>query len=375
MADISTEMIYPLLPIYLTQQLLAPKSAVGLIEGLAVGTASIVTGLSGWISDRLGRRKPVAFAGYLITALSRPLIAFAGSWPLVMVARFADRFGKGIRSAPKDALLADAASEKDRGRAYGFERMMDYTGAVGGPIAGLGLLAWLGADRMPTIFLISTLPAALASLLILALGEKRSDAKSAGSIRFSLAGTTSGYRRLLAVTLVFGLANSANAFLILRAENLGLAVRWTILAYALYNLVAAVFSWPAGAASDRLDRRRLLIIGYAIYAISYAGFGFASEGWMVWPLFVIYGIFPALTDGVAKAWAVDTAGSAGRATAIGIYSMVVGATQIGASYLGGLLWDRIDARATFFVGALLAAVAVALIFILFPSQKMKSSLP
>jgi MFS family permease len=361
-------MIYPLLPIYLTQVLNAPKSAVGLIEGIAVGTASIVTAFSGWISDRLRRRREVAFSGYALTALSRPLIALASAWPLVLIARFADRLGKGIRSAPKDALIADTSSETGRGRAYGFERAMDNTGAVVGPLTGLALLAWLGAERMTTIFLISTIPAFIAAILILTLREKRDDRALKRSIKFSLAGVTREYRCLLVVTLVFGLANSANAFLILRAENLGLATEWTIIAYTLYNAVAALGSMPAGAASDRVGRRNLLMIGYGIYAVSYAGFGLATEAWMAWPLFVLYGMFPAMTDGVAKAMAVDTAGSAGRATAIGMYSMVAGVTQIVASYAGGLLWDRIDARATFYFGAALAALAVVLLFALLPSR-------
>jgi len=373
LSDISTEMIYPLLPIFLTQTLAAPKAAVGLIEGIAVGTASVVTGVSGWVSDRIGRRKPVAFTGYALTAISRPIIAFATAWPVVLGARFADRFGKGIRGAPKDALIADNTPQELRGRAYGFERAMDYAGAVGGPLIGLLLLGWFGLEGMSRIFLISTIPAAIAALLILTLREKRDRVAGAvRNVRFTLEGTTREYRRLLIVTAVFGLANSANAFLILRAGSLGLSERATILAYTLYNAVAALFSFPAGAASDRFGRRNLLIMGYGIYALTYAGFGAASAGWMVWPLFVAYGLFPALTDGIAKAMAVDTAGSAGRATAIGVYSMVVGVTQIGASYIGGLLWDRVDASATFYLGALLSAGAVVLLFVLLPSRSLES---
>ncbi|HSE99174.1 MAG TPA: MFS transporter [Blastocatellia bacterium] len=373
LSDISTEMIYPLLPIFLTQTLGVPKTVVGLIEGIATGTASVVTGLSGWFSDRIGRRKPVAFTGYALTALSRPIIAFAAAWPVVLGARFADRFGKGIRSAPKDALLADNTPPEQRGRAYGFERTMDYTGAVAGPVIGLALLSWLGSGRISSVFLLSTIPATMAAILILTLREKRDRiATAAKRVKFSLEGTTREYRRLLIVTAVFGLANSANAFLILRAGSLGLNERATILAYALYNAVAALMSLPAGAASDRFGRRNLLILGYGIYALAYAGFGAASAGWMVWPLFVAYGLFPALTDGVAKAMAVDTAGSAGRATAIGIYSAVVGITQIAASYIGGMLWDTIDASATFYFGAMLSAAAVALLFVLLPAKNLKS---
>lgn len=367
LSDVSSEMVYPLLPIFITQVLAAPATAMGLIEGVAVGTASIVTGLSGWISDRIGWRKPVAFTGYALTAASRPVIASAAAWQVVLGARFADRFGKGIRSAPKDALVAETTAEALRGRAYGFDRAMDYSGAVIGPLIGLMLLAWAGLS-VRTIFLISAIPAAMAALLILAVKEQRSDSSEAMSIRLSLSGTTRDYRRLLLITGLFGLANSANAFLILRAQSLGLAMRWTILAYALYNAVSAVFSMPAGAASDRRGRRNFLIVGYSIYAIVYAGFGLADEAWVVWPLFAVYGLFPALTDGVAKALAVDSAGSAGRATAIGIYSMVLGVTQIAASFIGGLLWDRIDPSATFYFGAALASATVVLLFALLPSR-------
>jgi MFS family permease len=374
LSDISTEMIYPLVPIFLTDQLAAPKTAVGLIEGIAVGTASIVTAFSGWISDRMGRRKPVAFSGYALTAASRPLLALASVWPVVMGARFADRFGKGIRSAPKDALLADSTPSHLLGRAYGFERMMDHSGAVFGPLIGL-LLLWLyGEQRISTIFLISAVPAALAALLILMLHEARvHEGKAPRTVRLSLAGTTPEFKKLLVVAAVFGMANSANAFLILRAENLGLATGMTILAYTLFNAIASLFSMPAGVASDRLGRRNLLAAGYSIYAISYLGFAIATDAWMVWPLFALYGLFPALTEGVAKAMAVDTAGTAGRATAIGIYSMILGVTQIAASSVGGLLWDLVSPAATFFFGAGLALLSVLLLIALFPSSPQKSA--
>jgi len=370
LADISSEMIYPILPLFLTETLRAPAAVVGLIEGIAVGASTAIGGVSGWLSDRIGRRKPVAFAGYLLTAVTRPMIAGAQVWQVVLGARFAERFGKGIRTAPRDALLAESTAEEYRGRAFGFERAMDSAGAVIGPLVALVLVGWVGLGAR-SIFLISGIPAMLAALLILTVSERRSDAARENNLKFSLAGTTREYKRLLLVTGVFGLANSANVFLILRSEQLGLDRKWTILAYALYNAVASLASMPAGAASDRFGRRNVLIIGFGIYAVSYAGFGAASAGWLVWPLFALYGLFPALTDGVGKALAVDTAGKAGRATAIGIYSMVMGLTQIAASYVGGLLWDKINSRATFYFGAGLAALAVMLLFALLPSR-MKS---
>jgi MFS family permease len=368
LADISSEMIYPILPLFLTQTLHAPAAVVGLIEGVAVGASTAIGGISGWISDRLGRRKPVAFAGYLLTAVTRPMIAAAQVWPVVLGARFAERFGKGIRTAPRDALLAESTAEQYRGRAFGFERAMDSAGAVVGPLIALALVGWAGFGAR-TIFLISGIPATLAALLILTVRERRDAAGGVrDNLKFSLAGATREYKRLLLVTGVFGLANSANSFLILRSEQLGLDRKWTILAYALYNAVASLASMPAGAASDRFGRRNVLMFGFGIYAASYAGLGAASAGWLVWPLFALYGLFPALTDGVGKAMAVDTAGKAGRATAIGIYSMVMGLTQIAASYIGGVLWDKVDSRATFYFGAALAALAMLLLFLLLPSR-------
>jgi MFS family permease len=361
-------MIYPVLPIFITEILHAPASVVGLIEGVSVGTSNVVSGFSGWISDRIGRRKPLAFMGYALTAASRPVIAAAGAWPVVMGARFAERFGKGVRNAPRDALLAESTADEHRGRAFGFERAMDSAGAVLGPLVALALVGWAGL-AIRNIFLVSAIPATLAALLILSVRERPEHAVTgAKSLRLSLAGTTPDYRKLLLIIGVFGIGNSANAFLILRAEQMGLSRGSTILAYTLYNAVASLVSMPAGAASDRAGRRNLLIIGYLIYALSYAGFAMANAAWLAWPLFIIYGLFPALTDGVAKALAVDTGGATGRATAIGVYSTVTGLTQIVASYAGGLLWDKVDPRATFYFGAALAGVAVVLLLALLPSR-------
>jgi MFS family permease len=375
-SDISGEMIYPILPLFLTQTLGAPATVVGLVEGIAVGTGNAIGGFSGWISDRLGRRKPVAFFGYAMTAATRPVIAAAQIWPLVLAARFAERFGKGIRNAPRDALLAEATEARYRGRAFGFERAMDSLGAVLGPLVALAVIGWTQLDAR-SIFLISAIPATIAALLILTVKEKRERVvKGTGKLSLSLAGTTREYKRLLLIMGVFGLANSANSFLILRGQQLGLAtgasasqaVSETILAYALFNLVSMLTAYPAGAASDKLGRRNLLIAGFAVYALSYLGFALASQVWMVWPLFALYGLFPALTEGVAKAMAVDTAGRAGHATVIGILSMVSGLTQIAASYIGGVLWDKVNSQATFYFGAALSAIAVVMLLALLPSR-------
>jgi MFS family permease len=365
LSDISTEMVYPVLPIFIKEVLKAPAAALGLIEGLANGTASVVTGFSGWISDHLGRRKPVAFSGYALTALSKPIIAFASIWQVVLGARFADRLGKGIRSAPKDALVAETATDEDRGRAFGFERMMDYSGAVAGPLAGFALLNWLGIE-LRTIFLLSMIPAAGAAALLLAIREPRAseDRHRTHLLRLKLEEVPRRYKLFLATAAVFGLANSANAFLILRAHSLGLETGSTILAYTLYNAVAAAASLPAGAASDRLGRKNLLVAGYLIYAVSYLGFGAADRAWLVWPLFALYGLCPALADGIGKVFAIETAGTGHKATAIGVYAMVNGLTQIVASFVGGMLWDHVSPSSTFYFAAAVAACAAVLLIFL-----------
>ncbi|HYP29106.1 MAG TPA: MFS transporter [Blastocatellia bacterium] len=373
LADVSSEMVYPLIPIFVTQVLAAPATAVGLIEGVATGTSSIIAGISGWTSDRIGRRKPIAFAGYALTAVARPIMGLAGSWPVVLGARFSERFGKGIRAAPRDALLADSSGEQNRGRAFGFERAMDSAGAVLGPLLALLLVGAAGLG-VRSVILLSCIPATAAALLILTVRESRGSVGGGRSLKLSLAGTTRTYRRVLLIAGVFGLANSANAFLILRSGQLGLSAHWTILAYALYNAVAALASMPAGAASDRFGRRNLLVLGYAIYSAVYVGFGAANQAWVVWPLFAIYGLFPALTDGVAKALAVDTAGEAGRATVIGIYSAVIGLTQIAASLIGGLLWDEVGAQATFYFGASMSALSIVLLLALIPARTRPQTL-
>ncbi|MBI3651754.1 MAG: MFS transporter [Acidobacteria bacterium] len=371
LSDISSQMIYPVLPIFLTQILHTPATVVGLIEGITNGVANLVPVVSGWLADRFGRRKPIAFCGFILSALSRPVIGLATVWGTVFAARAADRIGKGIRSAPKQAMLAEAALDSERGRVFGFDRAMDYLGSVIGPLIGLLMLGVFGLSER-SIFFIAAIPALLAAFMLLAVREPRVEVKAQNG-RSSFTGLTRQFKLFLVVTAIFGLANSANSFLILRAQQLGLTTTLAILAYALFNAVSSLFSMPAGSASDKFGRRNLLLIGYAIYALVYVGFGAANQVWMMWPLFVLYGLFPALTDGVAKALAVDTAGRAGRATAIGVFSAVNGVTQIAASYIGGMLWDNINPQATFYFGAILATLAVVLLFLLLPSRLVETA--
>lgn len=375
LSDVSTEMAYPLLPAFITQVIGAPVSALGFIEGLAGGTSSFATGLSGWISDRIGRRKRVAIVGYAITAVSKPVIAAATGWLVVLGARLADRLGKGIRSAPRDALLAESSHQAHRGRAFGYERAMDSSGAVLGPLLTVAIMAWTALGPR-AILLLSTIPAAGAVMLILFVRERREELRrGSAALRLSLTGAPRQYKRLLFIVGVFGLANSANAFPVLRSQQLGLAVEWTVLAYSVYNVIAAIAAMPAGALSDRIGRRRVLTLGYVVYAGVYVGFGLAGEAWLAWPLFAAYGLFPALTEGIAKALALDTAGDLGHATAVGVLSSVVGLTQLGASLIAGSLWDLVSPQATFYFGAVVAAIAALLLVFLLPEDEPPQGLP
>lgn len=382
MSDSSSEMIYPVIPIFLTQVLHAPATVIGLIEGITNGVANIIPVVAGWLSDRSGKRKPIAFIGFVLSAISRPVVGLANFWGVVLAARFADRIGKGIRSAPKQALLSEAASQSQRGRVFGFDRAMDYLGSVVGPLLCILFLNTFGLSER-SIFFIASVPAFLAAFMILAVRESgetlvklptvgKGETKNVQARPSLFKNFTPAYKRFLLVTTVFGLANSANSFLILRGKQLGLSTTAAILAYALFNAVSSFGSMPAGSASDRFGRRNILILGYTMYALAYVGFGAAGQAWMMWPLFALYGLFPALTDGVAKALAVDTAGSLGRATAIGIFSAVNGVTQIAASYVAGVLWDRINPSATFYFGAALAMLSVLLLLLLLPSRLQKT---
>jgi MFS family permease len=379
LSDSSSEMIYPVFPIFLTQVLNAPVTVVGLIEGLTNGIANIIPVVAGWVSDRSGRRKSVAFFGFVLSAISRPVIGLANFWGVVLASRFVDRIGKGIRSAPKQALLAESATFSQRGRVFGYDRAMDYLGSVVGPLLCILFLSVFGLSER-SIFFIASIPAFLAALMILAVRESPASSISSPTIQESepqakpatFTGFTREYKRFLIVAAVFGLANSANSFLILRGKQLGLSTTAAIFAYALFNAVSSFGSMPAGSASDRFGRRNLLLIGYGIYALVYVGFGAANEAWMIWILFAAYGLFPAFADGAAKALAIDTAGSAGRATAIGVLSAVNGITQIAASFIAGALWDNINSSATFYFGAALAAISVILLSLLLPSRLQKT---
>ena len=361
--DISSEMLYPLIPIFLTSVLGAPVAAVGLIEGLAEATASMTKGFSGWLSDRFQKRRPLVILGYAVSAVAKPLLGASTGWPMVLGLRFADRLGKGVRTAARDALIADSSDEKHRGRAFGFHRALDTSGAVVGPLLALALLGVLGED-LRLVFMLAFVPAALGVLLLVLKVQERPRKVGAGSgtLSFRLALFDRRFNLFLLAIMVFSLGNSSDVFLILRAKDLGFSTFLAVLAYAFYNVVYALASTPAGIISDRIGRKWVMGIGLLVFAGVYSGFAFAGDPFLVWPLFAVYGFYIAMTEGVGKAFAVDLVPEGVRGTALGTYHMAVGLLSLPASFAAGLLWTLVSPAAAFALGAVMAVLAAALMF-------------
>lgn len=365
-SDLSTEMAYPLLPLFISTLPGYSPIYLGLIEGIAEATASIVTAFSGWISDWFQKRKTIAILGYGMTTLAKPVIALATGIPMVLTGRFMDRFGKGIRSAPKDTMLANVATAENRGQVFGFERMMDSAGAVIGPAVAIALFYQFGFS-LQTVFLLTVIPSLLAFFCLFLVEEKQ--AQESSKKLFSFQGLSREFWLFLTINTIFNLGNSTNAFLILKANEVGMGLITSVACYMLYNAIYCFGSYPAGVFSDRLGRKSILLIGFLIFALSYVGFAFAQTSFWIWILFAFYGVYPALTDGVGKAMAVDLTTPQVRATAIGLFAASVGLTRIPASYLGGVLWKYYGSSATFYFGAIAALLAFILLLFFNPKQK------
>lgn len=373
--DGASEMIYPLLPVFLTSVLGAGPAALGVIEGIAEATASLLKLYSGYVSDRVRKRKGWIVAGYTISNVIRPLIAFSTSWLHVLALRFSDRVGKGLRTSPRDAIIADSTPMEFRGKAYGFHRAMDHSGAIVGPLAATALLL-LFQDDIKTIFLLSFIPGLLAVLMLLfGLQEKLSETRNAPSsvfnFRSSLAEMPGGFRKYLAIILVFTLGNSTDAFLLLRAQQLGVPVSLLPTIWVVLHIVKMAFSVPGGVISDRIGRKKVIVAGWLVYALVYAGFGAASQYWHAWALFGVYGIYFGLTEGVEKALVADFAPVHLRGSAFGLYHLIVGVGAFPASLLFGLVWQKSGSAAAFGMGAgfaLLACIMLSLLKIKKPAE-------
>lgn len=378
LTDISTEMITNLLPLFLFNILGIHTALIGLIEGIAESTASVLKLFSGWLSDRLGVRKSLAVAGYGLSTISKPLLYFATNWLWVLGVRFGDRLGKGLRTAPRDALLADSADEKQRGLAFGLHRAGDTAGAVVGISIAL-LVLWLSRSggvefsraTFQRIVLISIVPALLAVLILaLAAREIEPEREKSQPPQLRLKPLGRRFQIFLIILLVFTLGNSSDAFLILRAERAGLTPMGVLGMMITFNLVYAALSTPAGALSDRVGRKRMLVAGWLLYGLVYLGFARAGAGWQAWGLMIPYGAYYGLTEGAARAFVADLVPIHLRGTAYGVYNAAVGITVLPASAIAGLLWQGagpwagFGPSAPFYFGSLLAFCAtLALMFL------------
>ncbi|NMQ19800.1 MFS transporter [Candidatus Competibacter phosphatis] len=358
--DAASELVYPLVPLYLASVLLAGPRALGLIEGIAEATGSLLKLFAGVLADRTRSAKPWVVGGYGLAALARPLLAFASSWPSVLTLRFADRVGKGLRTSPRDALLALSIDERQRGLAFGLHRTMDNLGAVIGPLLAAGLLA--AQVPLREVFLWATLGGAAAVALALAVREPaRETAPVVVPFSWTLRGLPGPFRRYLVVLGLFTLGNSSNMFLLLRARELGFPEYQVPLLWALVALTAAVFSTPLSALSDRLGAPRLIVGGWLIYAGFYLLLGFNGHPALLWPLFGLYGLFMAATEGAEKALVADLAPREMLGTAYGWFNMIAGIMLLPASILFGWLWQQAGATVAFGFGAGCALAASLLL--------------
>ena len=357
LTDVATEMTYPLLPVFLSTVLGASAMAVGAIEGAAESVAALLKLGSGWLSDRVPRRKPLVLLGYGLASLVRPLIGLAQSVSQVLAVRVTDRVGKGIRTSPRDALIADSVDPSIRGRAFGFHRAADHTGAVVGPLLAFALLRWTEMD-LRQLFLLTIIPGALA-VAALVFGVREVPRATAPASKGFDPHARLGRRfwAFLVVLFLFTLGNSTDAFLLLRAADLGVAPALVPILWAMLHVVKALSSTPGGALSDRLGRKPLLIAGWLIYAAVYFLLGRAGAEWQVWALFAIYGIYFGLTEGVEKALVADLVPADRRGAAFGWYNLALGLGALPASLIFGAIWDRWGAASAFTFGAAMALVA------------------
>lgn len=371
--DISSEMVLNILPLFLAGVLGMKTSIIGLIEGVAEATASILKLFSGWFSDRAQERKWLAVAGYGLSALVKPLFYFAHTWELVAAARWGDRVGKGIRTAPRDALVADSVVPEQRGLAFGFHRAADTAGAMVGLVIALLVVWWMQSaapglleSTFRVLVLVSLLPAVLA-VLSLALGAQDvAVTKQRPAPKFAFRSLGKPFMIFMGIVGLFTLGNSADAFLVLRAQERGLSVLGVLGMLITFNLVYTLVATPAGSLSDRIGRRKLIIGGWLAYAAIYLGFGLAQTGWQIWALYALYGVYYGMAYGTATAMVADLVPDTVRGTAYGTYNGVLGLLAFPASLIAGVLWQGVGGwpgfgpSAPFLFGGALALIAALL---------------
>lgn len=361
LTDTSVKMIYSVMPMFL-MSIGASKASLGLIEGVAESTASLIKALSGFWSDRIGRNKPFMLIGYAISAAILPLYAFVISPMQVLILRFTERFGKGIRTAPRDSLIAASVINNETGKGFGFQKAMDNSGAIVGPLLAFVMLSFFpGNYRL--IFILAGIPA-IAGIFVIIFGIKEARKIKTDLIRkFHFSDFSRRYWFFMAIIFVFTLGNSTDALLLIRANEAGIKVAFIPLVYLVTNVVSVVTAIPAGSLSDRIGKERLLIAGFLIYAVVYLFFGMNVGDGAILILFALYGLYSAATDGIQKAFVADMTDANKKGTALGIYNALLGITLLPASIIAGVLYDRVNSSVPFFFGSAMAAIAFVLMII------------
>ena len=385
--DVSSEMVYPLMPLFLTNILGVNKAIVGLIEGIAESTASILKVVSGYLSDRIRKRKALILYGYGLSTITRPVLAVATSWAGVLIYRFIDRIGKGIRTAPRDAIIAESTEEGRLGRAFGFHRAMDTCGAIVGPAIAIAVFYLFGQDYLAgnalrsdlrgteiafrTLFWFSMMPGFAAVLLIVLFVKEKVHPSLLNSpkplVRFELINTE--FRKFLIVVGIFTLGNFSNAFLILKVQDVGANLLNITMLYLLFNAVYSISSLPAGIAADYFGKKRMILISYILFGLVYFGLAFSKTQTVVMLLFIAYGIFMGISEGIQRAFVATLLLKDYKGTGFGVYHMLTGLLTLPSSLIAGLLWDRIGPQATFLFGTVTAIIASTLFLIFFWKQK------
>jgi MFS family permease len=372
--DLSSEMIYPLLPVFLAGTLGAGAVSLGIIEGVAETTASVLKIFSGHWADRVTRRKPIVLAGYTLSSLARPLIGLAWAWPVVMALRFTDRVGKGVRTSPRDALIADAVPAARRGEAFGIQRSLDHAGAVCGPLVAAGLMTFLGLS-LRNVFLLAAVPA-VACIVALAAGihepPRTVPVKTPGAKPENPVGPE--YRRFLIALALFALGNSTDAFLLLRLSNAGVAAALVAVLWSAHHVVKMTAAYYGGRLSDRIGRKTMVMAGWGVYALAYLGFALTDHAAPLIAIFLAYGLYQGFCEPSEKAWAVDLVPASVRGAALGWYNGVTGLAALPASVIFGLVWQSFGAPAAFLLGCVLAGLA-ALLLVRVPARSCGTATP
>ena len=362
-ADISSEMVYPLIPLYLTAAFGATPALVGIIEGIAESIAGLLKVSSGYISDRFQHKKAIAFGGYATGVVYKIALIFAGSWAGILMARVIDRFGKGVRTAPRDVMVSESADKGSMGSAFGIHKMLDMAGSAIGILLAFVLLKNIGGNGYKTIFAISVIPIGIALFLFFFIHEKKENRKVVQREHFwkNIAGLDRKLKMYLMVTFLFTLGNSSNSFLLLRASDVGFDSSNVILLYFIYNLTASVLAVPCGKLSDRTGRKGLLVSGYITFSMVYFGFAFCESKQIMIVIFILYGVFTAMTAGVERAFISEIAPESLKGTMLGLHSTLAGIALLPASVIAGLLWDNIGAFAPFVYGGVMSLISALIL--------------